>query len=101
MALTLKPIYDRILIRRIEEKEQIQSGIIIPDVAKQKSQEAEVIATGEGKVLENGTTLKMIVKPGNRVIFGKYSGTEVKVNGEELLIIREDEVLGIVENVPS
>ncbi|MBL8150272.1 MAG: co-chaperone GroES [Blastocatellia bacterium] len=97
MAIQLRPLHDRILVKRIEEKEQIRGGIIIPDTAKEKPQEGEVIAVGQGKVLENGTRLEMAVKAGDKILFGKYSGTEVKIDGTEYLIMREDEVLGIVE----
>ncbi|MEW6731320.1 MAG: co-chaperone GroES [Acidobacteriota bacterium] len=97
MATSLRPLHDRILVKRIEEKEQVRGGIIIPDTAKEKPQEGEVIAVGNGKVLDNGTKLEMAVKVGDRVLFGKYSGTEVKIDGEELLIMREDEVLGVIE----
>jgi chaperonin GroES len=97
MAIQLRPLHDRILVKRIEEKEQIRGGIIIPDTAKEKPQEGEVIAVGQGKVLDNGTRLEMAVKAGDKILFGKYSGTEVKIDGTEYLIMREDEVLGIVE----
>lgn len=97
MATNLRPLHDRILVKRIEEKEQVRGGIIIPDTAKEKPQEGEVVAVGNGKVLDNGTRLEMAVKAGDRVLFGKYSGTEVKVDGEDYLIMREDEVLGIIE----
>ncbi len=99
MSTTLRPLHDRILVKRIEEKEQVRGGIIIPDTAKEKPQEGEVIAAGQGKILDNGTKLEMAVKAGDRILFGKYSGTEVKIDGEEFLIMREDEVLGIIENV--
>ncbi|MCS6885213.1 MAG: co-chaperone GroES [Acidobacteriota bacterium] len=95
----IRPLHDRILVKRIEEKEQVRGGIIIPDTAKEKPQEGEVVAVGTGKVLENGTKLELQVKPGDRVLFGKYSGTEVKIDGQEYLIMREDEVLGIIERV--
>jgi chaperonin GroES len=94
---TLRPLQDRVLVKRIEEKEQIRGGIIIPDTAKEKPQEGEVVAVGQGKVLDNGTRLEMALKPGDRILFGKYSGTEVKIDGDEYLIMREDEVLGVVE----
>jgi chaperonin GroES len=85
-----------LLIRRIEEKETVKGGIIIPDTAKEKPQEGEVIAVGNGKVLENGTKVAMDVKAGDRVLFGKYSGTDIKIDGQEYLILREDEVLAIL-----
>lgn len=94
---TLRPLHDRVLVKRIEEKEQVRGGIIIPDTAKEKPQEGEVVAVGQGKVLDNGTRLEMALKAGDRILFGKYSGSEVKIDGEEYLIMREDEVLGVVE----
>lgn len=97
MGMTLRPLHDRILVKRIEEREQIRGGIIIPDTAKEKPQEGEVIAVGQGKVLDNGTRVEMALKAGDRVLFGKYSGSEVKLDGEEFLIMREDEVLGVIE----
>jgi chaperonin GroES len=84
------------LVRRIEEKETVKGGIIIPDTAKEKPQEGEVIAVGNGKVLENGTKVPMDVKAGDRVLFGKYSGTDIKIDGQEYLILREDEILAIL-----
>jgi chaperonin GroES len=97
MGVQLRPLHDRVIIKRIEEKEQVRGGIIIPDTAKEKPQEGEVVAVGQGKVLDNGTRLEMALKPGDRILFGKYSGTEVKVDGEEYLIMREDEVLVVLE----
>ena len=94
--MNVKPLADRILVRRIEEKETVKGGIIIPDTAKEKPQEGEVIAAGNGKVLENGTKVAMDVKAGDRVLFGKYSGTDIKIDGQEYLILREDEVLAIL-----
>ena len=94
--MKVRPLNDRILIRRIEEKETVRGGIIIPDTAKEKPQEGVVEAVGNGKVLENGTRLTMEVKEGDRILFGKYSGTEIKIDGQEYLILREDEVLGIL-----
>jgi len=96
--MKVKPLHDRILIKRVEEKETIKGGIIIPDTAKEKPQEAEVIAVGGGKKTEEGKVIPMDVKAGDRILFGKYSGTEIKVDDEEYLIIREDEVLGILES---
>jgi chaperonin GroES len=95
--MKLKPLRDRILAQRIEEKEQVRGGIVVPDTAKEKPQEGRVVAVGSGKILENGQTLKMAVKKGNRILFGKYSGTEVKLDDEDYLILREDEVFGILE----
>ncbi len=95
--MTIRPLYDRILVKRIEEKQQMQGGLHIPDSAKEKPQEAEVIAVGKGKRLENGTVTPLDVKVGDRVLLGKYAGSEIKLDGQELLIIREDEVLGVVQ----
>src|SRR5207244_13594131 len=95
--MNVRPLHDRLLVRRIEEKETVKGGIIIPDTAKEKPQEGEVIAVGNGKVLENGTKIALDVKAGDRVLFGKYAGTEIKLDGEEYLILREDDVLGVIE----
>src|SRR2546430_6312530 len=97
MASRIRPLHDRIIVRRIEEQEQMRGGLYIPDTAKEKPQEGEVIAVGNGKILENGTKLDMDVKAGDRVLFGKYAGTEIKLDGEEYLILREDDVLGVIE----
>ncbi len=97
MATNIKPLHDRVIVRRIEEGEQIRGGIIIPDSAKEKPQEGEVVAAGEGKYKDDGTRQPLDVKTGDRVLFGKYSGSEIKLDGEELLIMREDEILGIIE----
>jgi chaperonin GroES len=94
--MNVRPLHDRIVIKRIEEKETVKGGIIIPDTAKEKPQEAEVIAVGKGK-REKGELIPLDVKVGDRILFGKYSGTEIKLEGEEYLIIREDEVLGVIE----
>lgn len=99
MAAKLTPLHDRIVVRRIEEAETTRGGIIIPDTAKDKPQEGEVVAVGTGKVTEDGKKLPLAVKEGDRVLFGKYSGTEIKIEGEELLIMREEEVLGILSGV--
>jgi chaperonin GroES len=93
----LRPLYDRLVVKRIEEKEQVQGGIIIPDSAKEKPQEGEVIAVGKGKRLDDGKLVPLDVKVGDRILFGKYSGNDIKINGEEYLILREDEVLGVIE----
>ena len=93
----IRPLQDRIIIRRMKEEERSKGGIIIPDTAKEKPAEGEVLAVGNGKVLEDGKVRKLDVKVGDRVLFGKYSGTEIKVAGEEHLIVREDDVLGVVE----
>jgi chaperonin GroES len=95
--MNIRPLYDRIVVKRIEEKETVQGGIIIPDSAKEKPQEGEVVAVGQGKRLENGKVVAPDVKAGDRILFGKYSGSEIKLDGEEYIIMREDEVLGILE----
>jgi len=97
MAAKLTPLHDRIVVRRIEESETTRGGIIIPDSAKDKPQEGEVIAVGKGKSNDEGKVFPLDVKAGNRILFGKYSGTEIKIDGEEYLIMREEEVLGILE----
>jgi len=96
MSTNITPLHDRVIVRRIEEGEQIRGGIIIPDSAKEKPQEGEVVAAGLGKYKEDGTRQALDVKTGDRVLFGKYSGSEIKLDGEELLIMREDEILGII-----
>jgi chaperonin GroES len=101
MATKLTPLHDRIVIRRIEEAETSRGGIIIPDTAKDKPQEGEVVAVGKGKVNEDGKVFPLAVKEGDRILFGKYAGTEIKIDGEELLIMREEEVLGILEGAKS
>jgi chaperonin GroES len=97
MAVNIKPLQDRVILRRIEEGEQVRGGIIIPDTAKEKPQEGEVVAVGEGKYRDDGTRQTLDVRVGDRVLFGKYSGSEVKIDNEELLIMREDEILGIIQ----
>ncbi len=92
----IKPLKDRVLVRRLEEQEQKVGGIIIPDSAKEKPTQAEVVAVGTGRVLENGERLPLSVKAGDKVLIGKWSGTDVKVDGEELLILKEDEILGVI-----
>jgi len=94
--MKVRPLHDRLVVRRIEEKETAKGGIIIPDTAKEKPQEGEVIAAGNGKVLENGTKVALDVKVGDKILFGKYSGTDIKIDGEEVLIVREDEVLAVL-----
>jgi len=94
--MKIKPLQDRVLIRRIEAQEEYRGGIVIPDSAKEKPQEGEVVAVGDGKVLESGQTIKPSVKEGDLILFGKYSGTEVKLDDEDYLIMREDEILGIL-----
>ena len=97
VTTTFTPLHDRILVRRVEEGETVRGGIIIPDSAKEKPQEGEVIAVGKGKSNDEGKVFPLDVKAGDRVLFGKYSGTEIKIDGEEFLIMREEEVLGIVK----
>jgi len=94
--MKVRPLHDRALIKRVEEQETARGGIIIPDTAKEKPQEGEVVAVGTGKRLENGTVIPLEVKDGDRVLFGKYSGTEIKVDDIDYLILREDEILGIL-----
>ena len=96
-ATTFTPLHDRILVRRVEEGETIRGGIIIPDSAKEKPQEGEVIAVGKGKSNDEGKDFPLDVKAGDKILFGKYSGTEIKIDGEEFLIMREEEVLGIIK----
>src|SRR5215216_1896538 len=96
MKTDIRPLHDRVLVKRIEEGEQVRGGIIIPDSAKEKPQEGEVIAAGEGKYRKDGTRQALDVKTGDRVLFGKYSSSEIKLDGEELLIMREEEILGII-----
>jgi chaperonin GroES len=95
MATTIRPLHDRVIIKRLDEEEQVRGGIIIPDTAKEKPQQGEVIAAGEGKFREDGTRQPLDVKAGDRVLFGKYSGSEVKIDDYEYLIMREDEILGV------
>ena len=95
--MKFRPLHDRILVRRIEEAETVRGGIVIPDSAKEKPQEGEAIAVGNGKLLDTGKRVALEVKAGDRVLFGKYSGNEIKLDGEEYLILREDEILAILE----
>ena len=95
--MNVRPLQDRILVRRVEEAEKTRGGIIIPDSAKERPLEGNVIAVGSGKRLEDGTLVKLDVKAGDRILFGKYAGTEIKVDGVDHIIIREDEVLGVIE----
>jgi chaperonin GroES len=95
--MKIRPLQDRVIVQRIEEEERTKGGIIIPDTAKEKPQEGKVIAVGRGKMNEKGKLLPLSVKEGDKILFGKYSGTEVKLNGNEYLIMREDDILGIVE----
>jgi chaperonin GroES len=93
--MNIRPLHDRVLVKRIEEQESKVGGIIIPDTAKEKPQQGEVIAVGNGKMLDSGERVPLDVKPGDRILFGKYSGSEIKIEGEEYLIAREDEILGV------
>jgi chaperonin GroES len=95
MATSIRPLHDRVIIERLDEQEQIRGGIIIPDTAKEKPQQGKVIAAGEGKFRDDGTRQPLDVKAGDRVLFGKFSGSEVKIDGQEYLIMREDEILGV------
>ena len=95
MATTIRPLQDRVLVKRLDEQEEMRGGIIIPDTAKEKPQQGEVIAAGEGKFREDGTRQPLDVKAGDRVLFGKYSGSEVKIDDQDYLIMREDEILGV------
>src|SRR5437868_12294647 len=97
MTINIKPLHDRIIIKRIEEGEQVRGGIIIPDSAREKPQEGEVIAVGKGKKQDSGEYVCLDVQEGDRVLFGKYAGTEVKLDGEDYLIMREDDILGVIE----
>jgi chaperonin GroES len=94
--MKVRPLHDRLIVRRIEEKMTAKGGIIIPDTAKEKPQKGEVLAVGNGKLLENGTKIALDVKVGNKILFGKYTGTDIKIDGEEVLILREDEVLAVL-----
>ena len=98
--MNIRPLYDRIVVKRVEQKEQMQGGLYIPDSAKEKPQEGEVVAVGKGKRLENGNLVPLDVQAGDRILFGKYSGSDIKMDGEEYLIMREDEVLGILDAKP-
>ena len=98
MAVKVRPLHDRIIVERIEESEQVVGGIIIPDTAKEKPQQGKVIAAGKGKVKDDGTLTPLDVQAGDTVLFGKYSGQEIKLDGVEFLIMREDEILGVVED---
>jgi chaperonin GroES len=98
--MKIRPLYDRIVVKRIEEKQQMQGALYIPDSAKEKPQEGEVAAVGKGKRLEDGKLVPLDVQVGDRILFGKYSGSDIKIDGEEYLIMREDEVLGILDQQP-
>ena len=96
-AVRLRPLGDRVLVRAVEKKDEVRGGLIIPDTAKEKPQEGEIIAAGKGKISEDGKLIPMDVKAGDRILYGKYSGTEVKIEGQEYLIMHQDDILGIVE----
>src|SRR5580693_5020656 len=100
VTMTIRPLYDRIVVKRIEEKQQMQGGLHIPDSAKEKPQEAQVLAVGKGKRLEDGTIVALDVQVGDRILFGKYSGSEITIEGTECMIMREDEILGILSTQP-
>jgi chaperonin GroES len=95
--MAIRPLHDRVLIKRVEEEQKTKGGIIIPDTAKEKPAEGKVVAVGTGRILEDGKVRALDVKKGDRVLFGKYSGTEVKVDGDELIIMREEDILGVIE----
>ena len=95
--MSIRPLHDRVLIKRVKEEEKTKGGIIIPDTAKEKPIEGKVVAVGNGRVLEDGKIRKLDVKAGDRVLIGKYAGTEVKIDGEEHVMLREEEILGVVE----
>ena len=99
--MKIRPLYDRIVVKRIEQKEQMQGGLYVPDSAKEKPQEGEVVAVGKGKRLEDGKVIPLDVQAGDRILFGKYSGSDIKLDSEEYLIMREDEVLGILDQAPQ
>ena len=94
--MKMRPLHDRLLVRRVEEKETAGGGIIIPDTAKEKPMQGKVLAVGNGRVLDSGKKLPLAVKVGDRILFGKYSGTEIKIDGEDVLVVREDEVLAVM-----
>lgn len=95
--MAIRPLHDRVLVRRLEDETTTPGGIVIPDSAKEKPAQGEIIAAGNGKILDNGDVRALDVKVGDKVLFGKYAGTEVKVEGEELLVMREDDIVGVVE----
>src|SRR5437870_7842807 len=99
--MKIRPLNDRVVVKRIETTEQMQGGLYIPDTAKEKPQEGEVVAVGKGKRLEDGKVIPLDVQAGDRILFGKYSGSDIKLDGQEYLIMREDEVLGILEAQPQ
>ena len=96
--MKLRPLHDRVLVKRLEEQETMRGGIVIPDSAKEKPQQAEVVAVGKGKLNDEGELVPLTVKAGDRILFGKYSGSDIKLDGNEYLILREDEILGVLDN---
>ncbi|MDQ6677006.1 MAG: co-chaperone GroES [Acidobacteriota bacterium] len=98
--MKIRPLYDRVVVKRVEDKETMQGGLYIPDSAKEKPQEGEVAAIGKGKRLEDGKLVPLDVQVGDRILFGKYSGSDIKIDGQEYMIMREDEILGILDNQP-
>jgi chaperonin GroES len=99
--MQIRPLYDRIIVKRLEEERQTASGIVIPDTAKEKPEQGEVVAVGHGRLLQDGTTLPLQVKSGDKVLFGKYAGQTVKIDDEEFLVLKEEDVLGIIEGQGS
>ena len=97
-TVNIRPLHDRVIVRRLEEETKSAGGIVIPDTAKEKPIQGEIIAVGNGKILENGEVRPLDVKPGDKVLFGKYSGTEVKLGGEEVLVMREEDILGVIQD---
>jgi chaperonin GroES len=95
--MNIRPLHDRVIVRRIEETRTTPGGIVIPDSATEKPMQGEIVAAGKGRILENGTVRPIDVKKGDRILFGKYSGTEVKISGEELLVMREEDIMGVIE----
>jgi chaperonin GroES len=95
--VNIRPLHDRVIVRRVEDERKSPGGIVIPDTAKEKPIQGEVVAVGKGKILENGSVRALDVKPGDRILFGKYSGTEVKVGNDELLVMREEDIMGVIE----
>ncbi len=98
IAMKIRPLHDRVIVRRLEEERKSAGGIVIPDTAKEKPIQGEIVAVGKGKLLENGEVRPLDVKAGDKVLFGKYSGTEVKVGNEELLVMREEDIMGVIES---
>lgn len=95
--MNIRPLHDRVVVRRLEEEKMSPGGIVIPDSATEKPIQGEIVAVGNGKILENGEVRGLDVKPGDKILFGKYSGTEVKIDNEELLVMREDDIMGVIE----